>query len=67
MYLIFVKDQVIEICYILELNTLLFWFASDKIHFSVFQCNELINYCRLEEDKSNWITILFPILKKKKR
>ena len=36
--LIFVKDQihVIEICNILQLNTILFWFASDKIHFCVF-------------------------------
>ena len=38
-----VKDQIIEICNILQLNTFLIWFASDKIHFSVFQCNELIN------------------------
>ena len=43
--LIFVKDQIIGICNILQLNTILFWFASDKIHFSVFQCNELINNC----------------------
>ena len=62
---------MIEICNILQLNTILFWFASDKINFSVFQCNELINYCRLDaliiavqEDKFNRITILIPIFEK---
>ena len=35
--LIFVKDQIIEICNILQLNTILFWsFFSDKIHFLFF-------------------------------
>ena len=48
---------------LLKMNTTLFWFASDKIHFSVFQCNELINYIctavwmafiiAVYEDKSN--------------
>ena len=68
--LILVKDQIIDICNILQLNTILFWFASDKIHFFFNAMNSSITavwmavIIAVKEDKSNWITILFPILEK---
>ena len=70
--LILVKDQIIEICNILQLNTILFWFASDKnlnslffnaINWSITAV--LVALIIAVSDKSNWITIiLFPIFEK---
>ena len=55
--LIFLKDPMIEICNMLQLNIILFWFASDEIQYSVFQCNEPIT--------AVWMTLIIAVYEEK--
>ena len=52
--LIFVKDQIIEICNILQLNTTLFWFASIKFIFLFFNAMNLSITASLSIDMWRW-------------